>query len=154
MPKVQGSGGGTDGHYWTVLSTWYSPRCEDNQQFDALACAIVRPATEAEAALVAAKVAAKALHADLVRDLRASPAERVSIQMPDAAVVLVPRNPTRMCASGERVAISDDGALLHERVGDPDMCDSIYHYVVRITDPSSDLVSRVAAFIAAAGGAS
>lgn len=44
----------------------------------------------------------------------------------------------------ERVAIVD-GAVLHERVGDPDMSDSLRHYVVRITD--AGLVDRVRRYI-------
>lgn len=65
--------------------------------------------------------------------------------MPEDAVVLVPRNHTSLAASGERVAIVGK-TVLHERVGDPDMSDSWYHYVVAIDD--KDLLARVKKTIA------
>jgi hypothetical protein len=146
--KVREAGGGPDGHYYTVLCSGLFPPCEDNQQFDWQEIAWVRPATDAEAAPRAAQDAARELREALVRDLGALPGERVSGPMPEGSVVLVPRNGAKLCATGERVAIVD-GAILHERVGDPDQCDSWYHYVVRVA-PSPELLARVQAFVAAA----
>lgn len=147
-PKVREAGGGPDGHYFTVIVARLFPPCEDAGHYHWTEYAWVRPATETEAAPVAARIAARTAREGLARDLGAAPAERVREPMPASAVVLVPRDGTRLCVSGERVAVVD-GAILHERVGDPDMCDSVYHYVVRITDPSAELRARVEAFVAA-----
>lgn len=99
---------------------------------------------------VAAEKAAKLneLHAPtLSRALANAPCERVSTPMPADAKVLVPRDPSFLSATGERVALVD-GVILHERVGDPDQIDSCYHYVVRIDDPA--LVARVKRYVRSA----
>lgn len=77
--------------------------------------------------------------------LHAAQATRRTDSMPEGAKVLIPGNPSRMCATGERVAI-DGNKVVHERVGDPDMIDSRYHYMVEITDPT--LLARVKKFLA------
>ena len=144
-------GGGPDGRYWTVTAAGKRriTEAEDDTREGEWACwAHVRPATETEAAPVAARRAASESRAQLASDLNALRGERTSDPMPVTAAVLVPRDTQRLCATGERVAIVD-GAILHERVGDPDMCDSWYHYVVRIDAPA-ELVARIAAFAAAA----
>lgn len=140
-------GGGADGHYWTVLEAGKTPPNEDLDRFDWMSWAIVRPATEAEAAPVAERLAAAETRKALVRDLAAVRGERYAGTMPEGAVVLVPRDTSKLCATGERVAIVE-GAILHERVGDPDMVDSLYHYIMRLDAPA-ELVERVRAFVAA-----
>ncbi len=149
-PLVRDAGGGPDGHYYTVLAATMAAPNEDNQQFEWRELAWVRPATDAEAAPVAAKVAARELRETLARDLGAAKVERVrgAIRMPSTAAQLVPRDTSKTCATGERVAVLDDGTILHERVGDPDMCDSWYHYLVRVVEPAPELVERVRAFCA------
>ena len=150
FPRVAG-GGGPDGRYWTVTAAGKRriTEAEDDTREGEWACwAHVRPATETEAAPVAARRAASESRAQLASDLNALRGEQTSDPMPVTAAVLVPRDTQRLCATGERVAIVD-GAILHERVGDPDMCDSWYHYVVRIDAPA-ELVARIAAFAAAA----
>jgi hypothetical protein len=143
-------GGGPDGHYWLVTGAG-SRRCteaeNDCRVGEMIQWAHVRPATAAEAAPVVARRAAEAARVALLDELRALRGVRVHEPMPEGAVVLIPVDRTRMCATGERVALVG-GALYHERVGDPDMCDGWYHYVVRL-DASAELVARVQDFIAA-----
>lgn len=145
-----GGGGGPDGHYWTVTAAGkrrISEAEDDTRDGEWVCWAYVRPATAAEAAPVAARREASESRATLARDLNAVRGERVSVALPGSAGVLVPRDAQRLCATGERVAVVD-GAILHERVGDPDMCDSWYHYVVRIDAPA-ELVARALAFCGA-----
>ena len=149
-PKVSGAGGGSDGHCWTVVSASSHRVTEaedDTREGERIYTAIVRPATAAEATPVESRLAAREATAALVRDLGRAAGERVSVRMPETATVLVPVDRSKLCETGERVAIVD-GAILHERVGDPDMCDAWYHYVVRISD--SVMLERVAAHIAMA----
>jgi hypothetical protein len=80
----------------------------------------------------------------LARDLALLHGERVHARMPDDAQVLLPKKTGSYAASGERVALVD-GAVWHERVGDPDMIDSWHHYVIRIDDPA--VVRRVKRFL-------
>jgi hypothetical protein len=143
-------GGGPDGLYWTVISSERRAANEDMGYPDPTIVSVVRPATDAEAAPVAARIAAKQSRAALERDLGAAAGERVSVDMPADATVLVPVDPTSLACTGERVAIVD-GVILHERVGDPDMCDSWRHYIVALTAAPASLVARVRALI---GGAS
>ena len=155
FPRVA-SGGGPDGHYWTITAAGKRRITEaedDTREGEWVCWAHVRPATEAEAAPVAIRREGNESRAQLARDLNALWGDRVirvSDPMPATAAMLVPVDSRSMCATGERVAIVD-GVILHQRVGDPDMCDSWYHYVVRIDDAPADLVARVAAFVAAGG---
>lgn len=146
-PRVGPVGGGPDGHYYTVLAARIDAPCEDMGHYDWREHAWVRAATVAEAAPVAARGAEREIRAALASDLNALPGERVPGPMPEIATVLVPRDCSRSCATGERVAVVD-GAILHERVGDPDMSDSWRHYIVRLDTPEPELVARVAAYIA------
>ena len=144
-PKVAG-GVGPWAEYWTVVATWIDAPNEDMGDYDWIERSIVRPATEAEVAPVAARRTARETRDALARDLKAAPGVRVPGRLPDDAKVIVPRNPLTSCATGERIAIID-GAVHHERVGDPDMCDSWYHYVVRL-EVDAEMMARVVAFIA------
>jgi len=69
---------------------------------------------------------------------------RSTTPMPSDAVVLIPKRPESLAATGERLALVGS-EVLHERVGDPDRLDSWYHYVVRIDDPA--LAARAKKFI-------
>jgi hypothetical protein len=148
-PTVRDAGGGPDGHYYTVLAARMTPPNDDNQQFDWEEYAWARPATDAEAAPIAARVAAREARETLTRDLQSATVERErgAIRMPADAAVLVPRDTAKTCATGERVAVVD-GTIYWERVGDPDMCDSWYHYLVRVVEPSPELLERARTFCA------
>lgn len=141
------NGGGPDKRYYTV--TWCGKRRitegEDDCRAGEWECVgHVRPATDTECAPKVAAAAAKAEREEIRRALESATGERHDGPMPAAATTLVPRDHSRLCATGERVAVMD-GTILHERVGDPDMCDSWYHYIVRISDAT--LATRVAAWI-------
>jgi hypothetical protein len=43
-------GGGPDRRYWTVTRAWFTPRDEDNQQFESEYSAYVRPSFDEECA--------------------------------------------------------------------------------------------------------
>jgi hypothetical protein len=138
-------GGGPDGHWFAVVCQ--TGRWQDDDTDEWMIGGILRPATDAECAPGVARAGAKALREQLARDLGAIRGERVSGAMPAGAIVLIPRDGAKLCVTGERVALVD-GAILHERVGDPDMMDSWHHYVVRIADADPALVERVASYIA------
>lgn len=80
------------------------------------------------------------VHPQLVSNaLHNAKSARHHAPMPDTACALI---------QGERVAI-DGKTVLHERIGDPDMIDSRYPYVVAIED--KDLLARVKKTIAKQG---
>ena len=147
-PRIKG-GGGADGHYWTVVRQMRKWRDDDTD--DWMVGATIRPATDAECAPLAARILARAAREQLQQDLERIRGERLQIDMPPDAAVLIPCDPSRLCATGTRVAIVD-GVILHQRVGDPDMCDSLYYYVVRLAEAPAELAARVAAHIATARG--
>ncbi len=64
--------------------------------------------------------------------------------IPHTAVQLVPKTKGSLARSGTRVAV-EGNTIWHERVGDPDQCDSWYHYVVQFDD--AKLAKRVKAYV-------
>jgi uncharacterized protein len=82
------------------------------------------------------------MRAKLAQEINNHPAERIHEPMPPDAVTLVPVNQSSLATTGEKIAIKD-GAIFHQRVGDPDMADAWHHYNVRLTNPSAKTMAKV-----------